>query len=122
MFVDSTPPPIGLKIKLQGNAKKCLFFFEGNYTLQPVLCNKQPHWTNDSKMCSIWFGNGFWKLGFTSHLGKDIAVATGPYGEEDWPQNISSGWKYGDVTSGTWVDAGADLIFEAKSTGKLTKV
>ena len=72
-------------------------------------------------MCSIWFGNGFWKLGFTSHLGKDIGAVKGPIGEEDWPQNISSGWEYGDAT-GTWVDAGTDVIFEAKLTSKLVKI
>ena len=81
----------------------------------------QPHWTNESKQCSIWFGNGKWFVGYTSDLSKNIGVVIGPYREENWPQNISSGWKYGDEKS-TWVDAGTDVVFEAKSTGKLTKV
>ena len=96
------------------------FFIEGNYTLQPTLCNMQPHWTNMSKTCSIWFF-GRWVVGPTSHLGQNIGVVLGPHGEEDWPQNISSGWKYGDVT-GTWVDAGTDLIFEAKLSSKIIKI
>ena len=81
----------------------------------------QPHWTNKSKTYSIWFVNGCWVLGSTSNLGKTIGAVKGPLGEVDWPQNISSGWKYGDVT-GTWVDAGTDVIFEAKLTSKLVKI
>ena len=75
-------------IKLQGDVKKCWGKFEGNYTLQPTLCNMQPHWTNMSKTCSIWFENGKWFVGYTSDLGQNIGVVIGPNGEKDWPQNI----------------------------------
>ena len=81
----------------------------------------QPHWINESKTCSIWFTSGKWIVGYISDLDKNIGVVIGPKYEVDWPQNISSGWEYAYAT-GTWVDAGADVIFEAKSTCKLTKV
>ena len=106
-----------MKIKLQGEDKKRWGKFEGNYTLQPTLCIMQPHWTNKYKTCSIWFENGRWIVGYTSDLGKDIGAVTGPLGEVDWPQKISSGWKFGDA-KGTWLVG--DVIFEDKSTGKLT--
>ena len=108
-------------IKLQGDVKKLLGIIEGKYSLQPKLFNMHPYWTNKSKTCSIWFVKGGWIVYYTSELGKHIGVVQGPIGEEDWPQNISSGWKYGDGT-GTGVDAGTDLIFEAKLTSKLIKI
>ena len=81
----------------------------------------QPHWINMSKTWSIWFEYGRWVVGHTSNLSQNIGVVLGPIGEENWPQNISSGWEYVDVT-GTWVDAGTDVIFEAKLTSKLVKI
>ena len=80
------------------------------------MCNMQPQWTNKYKTCSIWFLNGNWIVGPTSHLGQNFGAVRGPIGDEDWPQNISSGWRYGDV-KGTWIDSGTDVIFEAKTTG-----
>ena len=49
-------------------------------------------------------------------MGQNFGAVRGPIGDEDWPQNISSGWRYGDL-KGTWIDAGTDVIFEAKTTG-----
>ena len=108
-------------IKLQGDVKKLLGIIEGKYSLQPKLFNMHPYWTNKSKTCSIWFVNGYWKVGYNlSYLGRSGELVKGPYGEEDWPQNISSGWKYFAAT--TWLDAGSNVTFEARSTGKLSKV
>ena len=83
--------------------------FEGCYTRQLTLCNMQPHWTNMSKTYSIWFENGRWNVGYTSYLGTYFGLVIGPYGEEDWPQNITSGWTYYDGEN--WIDAGTDVIF-----------
>ena len=89
--------------------------------LHSTLINSTPCWTDKSKTNSIWFEitNGYWIVGTTSNLGKNIGALIGPECE-DWPHNVSSGWKYHDGKK--WADAGGDLVFEALSNGKSYKI
>ena len=86
------------------------------------MINSYPCWTDKFKKNSIWFRieTGVWKVGPTSEISSGYSVIIGSTDDDDWPQNLSSGWKYKDKT-GTWIDAGTDVIFEAISTSKLTK-
>ena len=97
--------------------------YSGTYQLQPGLINSYPCWTNKSKTNSIWFDEetGQWKVGQTAEISSRNSAIIASTGDDDWPQNLSSGWKYSHETF-TWLDAGTDVSFEAISISKLTKV
>ena len=80
--------------------------------------NSYPHWKQKSNKYSIWFefGNGTWKVGPISALGSDKSWIRGPFGVDDWPQNIPANWQYGGGTK--WCVAGSgDVVFEDLSNG-----
>ena len=107
-----------MKVKFQGKAKKHWGDFSGVYILQPQLVNGYPTWKSKLYKNSLWFGIliARWVIGLTSDLGTKRGAILGPKTEDDWPQNLS-GWQYGDGT-GTWPDAGSDLVIEDYSDGK----
>ena len=116
---DAKPPPTKLRLVLKGEAKRHQGSRAGVYILQKNFVNTYPYWKNKSKEYSIWFdlGNGTWFVGDTKDLGSVMCGIKGPYGEDDWPQNISANWKYSDGT-GTWPKAGTgDVVFEDLSNG-----
>ena len=106
-----------MRIKLHGEAKKHQGDSFGVYTLRPEIVNNYPTWKQISSRNSIWYdtSSGKWKIGFTSHLGSNTAGIIGPESEDDWPQHLSD-LKYADGT-GTWPDAGSDVIIEDYSKG-----
>ena len=87
--------------------------------MQPELVNGYPTWKQNSSKNAIWFCNitSEWCFGFATEIGSKSGGIFGPKLEDDWPQNLS-GWQYGDGT-GTWPNAGSDVVIEDYSDGKL---
>ena len=81
-----------------------------------------PCWTTKSGTNSIWFDaeNAKWNIGLTSQIESRKSQIVSQVCDEDWPQNLSSGWKYLDGEN--WIDAGTNLNFEAKSKDKDCKI
>ena len=108
---DSQPPPTKLRLQLSGEASKKYSFTVGVYSLQSSLVNGFPNWEHDSSDMAIWM-YGQWKLAPNEYIGTDIAGIQGPYGIEEWPNNISSKWQF--ALGGTkWQEAeSGDIVFE----------
>ena len=112
-------PPTKLKVKVQGKVKKHQQSKSEVYILQSKLVNGYPTWKQKTSKNSIWFSSilGEWAIGWTSDVGSATRGIKGSSCEDDWPQNLF-GWKYFDGT-GTWRDAGSDVVIEDYSSGKL---
>ena len=114
MISDAQPPPVKLKIILHGEAKKKVSGYSGTYTLQSSPVNGNPWWKKgvfDEE--AIWSGeeSGCWWIGRFKDLGKALGFIHGPFGVDEWPNDIASGWKY---HSKGWHEAGNDILIEGK--------
>ena len=58
------------------------------------------HWYNEQ------YGN--WIFGGDEDLGTNISSVSGPFGIDEWPNDLSFGWKYKSI------EAGNDIIIEGK--------
>ena len=90
-ILDAKPPPTKLRLILKGEAKNQQGDVAGVYILQKNLVHTYPHWKQKSNKNPIWFDSS-WLVGVTSNLDSNRGGIMGPYGELDWPQNIS--WPY----------------------------
>ena len=110
-FSDAQPPPRKLKLILNGEAKIKQSNRGGTYTLQLTPVNGNPWWKKG--MFDIWFDerNAKWRFGDDEDLGTNIGGVSGPFGIDQWPNDISSGWKY---YSNGWHQAGNEIIVEGK--------
>ena len=117
-ITDAKCPPTKLKLVLKGETKRSKGDTAGFYILQKDLINTYPHWKQKTSKCSLWFdfGNGNWKVGLTSTLGGSNCGIKGPFGEDDWPQNIPANWEYDDGTKWCVAESG-DVVFEDLSNG-----
>ena len=114
MISDAQPPMIKLKIVLSGEAKKKKSGYVGTYTLQSTPVNGNPWWKKGVfEKEAIWFveKNGNWMIGNIEDLGKGTGGLSGPFGVDEWPNDITSGWQY---ASNGWHEAGNDILFEGK--------
>ena len=105
-----------MRLVLKGEAKRYQGSKAGVYILQKKLANTYPQWKQKSNTNSIWFdfSNGAWLVGPTSELGLTRGWIQGPYGEDDWPQNISENWQYADEIQFHLAGSG-DVVFEELS-------
>ena len=54
---------------------------------------------------------GGWYIGGDEYIGTDFASIQGPFGIEEWPNNISSKWKF--ASGGKFHEAeSGDIVFE----------
>ena len=116
MLSDAQTPLIKLKIALSGEAKKKYSVYSGTYTLQSTPVNGNPWWKKGSfDKEGIWFveRNGNWMIGSIEDLGKGVGGIKGPYGLDEWPNNISSGWEY---HLNGWNEAGNEVLIEGKQS------
>ena len=82
----------------------------GVYSLQSSLVNGFPYWNHDSSDNAIWM-YGQWKIAPNEYIGTDISGIQGPFGIEEWPNNISSKWKFYDGDK--WQEAkSSDIVFQ----------
>ena len=113
-FSDVQPPPRKPKLILNGEAKNKWSILGGTYTLQSTPVNGNPWWKKgmfDKE--ALWFDEiaGNWLFGYDKDLGTNIGGVEGPFGIDQWPNNISSGWQY---ASNEWHEAGNDIIIEGE--------
>ena len=136
--LDPTPPPKQLQVVLLGLAGEYHGSASGIYELQPQLesnhsfpfwiqtssesygnMQSMNHFTDDdehSEECvnCIWFNAvlGRWCLDSSCRLGNNSANIAAPSNEEDWPQNITGTWSYGIPGTGSFFEAGEDVIIQ----------
>ena len=99
---------------MNGEVKKKQLGHGGTYTVQSTPINGNPWWKKGLfHEEAIWFDEmtGNWKIGDIEDLGKSFCSILGPYGVDEWPNDITSGWKY---ASNGWHKAGNDIIVEGK--------
>ena len=107
---DSQPPPTKLRLQLSREAS-VQQSEAGVYSLQSSLVNGFPFWKHDSSEYAIWMYGG-WYIGGDEYIGTDFASITGPFGIEEWPNNISSKWKF-HAGGGKWQEAeSGDIVFQ----------
>ena len=107
---DCQPPPIKLRLQLSGEASEKQSSKAGVYSLQSSLVNGFPYWNHDSSDNAIWM-YGQWKIAPNEYIGTDISGIQGPFGIEEWPNNISSKWQF--ASGGKWNEAECgDIVFE----------
>ena len=108
---DPQPPPTKLRLQLSGEAFERQSSKAGVYSLQASLLNGFPFWKHDSSNTAIWM-LGQWRVGVEENVGTGINAIFGPYGIEEWPNNISSKWKF-HAGGGKWQEAeNSDIRFE----------
>ena len=107
---DSQPPPTKLRLQLSGEAFLIYPLMAGLYSLQSFLVNGFPYWKHDSSDTAIWmYGN--WKIANDENIGTDFASISGPFSIEEWPNNISSKWRF--FGGGKFQEAkSGDIVFE----------
>ena len=106
---------------LKRNARNQQSTSQGTYTLADSKINGYPHWIQESGDFALWFskGSSAWEVGNYNYLGEDQGHIIGPYGNDEYPNRISSGWIYGDQTKylstgNPWKSAYFDeVIFKA---------
>ena len=97
---------------MSGEANREASGYSGTYTLQSSPVNGNPWWKKglfDKE--GIWFveENGNWMIGKIEDLGKGTGGLSGPFSVDEWPNDISSGWKY---YSNGWDKAEDDITVE----------
>ena len=116
---DSQPPPTKLRIQLSGKASEKHSSKAGVYSLQSSLVNGFPYWKHDSSDSAIWM-YGAWRLAPNKLIGTDHCYIYGPFGIEEWPNNIFSKWQFHDGDEYREAESG-DIVFEDCSPkGNLT--
>ena len=85
---------------LSQNARNQQSTSQGIYTLADSKINGYPYWIQGGGNLALWFskGSSAWEVGNSNYLGEDQGFIIGPFGNDEYPNRISSGWIYGDVT------------------------
>ena len=111
---DHQPPPMKLRLALNGEPFEQQSSMAGVYSLQSSLVNGFPHWKHEASDNAIWLF-GRWKVGHNENIGTGNADIHGPYNIEEWPNNISSKLQFFDGNKYQEAENG-DIIFEDCST------
>ena len=107
---DHQPPPMKLRLALNGEPFEQQSSMAGVYSLQSSLVNGFPYWKHDSDK-AIWI-YGEWKIAPDEYIGMANAIIRGPSGIEEWPNNISSKWRFHERL-GKWPEAeSGDIVFQ----------
>ena len=94
-----------MKVKLSDKVKNFQGCLARLYILQSQSFDNYPHWISHDETQAIWWQKslGKWVIGEVSDLGKSVGGIMGPKGDDDYPTNISTGWKFTDGKG--WLDA-----------------
>ena len=83
---------------------------EGIYTLANEDVNGQPYWKHKSGKFCMWWDKetSYWMIGNTEDLGARIGSIFGPKGEDEFPNDLNSGWKFFDHRNSKEIELAPD--------------
>ena len=92
------PPPKHLKVTLKGEVGVKYSNLTGIYHLKEIKINGKPFWSHKLKNKAIWYHKEeeSWCISDSSAIGSDNFFIVGPFGNQNWPQNISNMWRFKD--------------------------
>ena len=100
---------------LAGEAKNDHASKHGIYILADGVVNGYPYWVREDEKYALWFtkSTASWIVGAKDKLGTNTGYIVGPYGRDNYPNDIKQGWTYSH--GGKFKEApSSDIIFKVK--------